>query len=113
RVSAVVAKIASLLNIKVLLKGSDEAKIVSFGKVHGRAMSIKTLAKTCLDHIVDKDQTIYICHCDAKDDANKLKDLVVAGGCKNVELYYYDLITGAHVGPGTLAIFYMGENRNN
>ena len=113
RVSAVVAKIASLLNIKVLLKGNDEAKIVSFGKVHGRMMSIKTLAKTCLDHIVDINQTIYITHCDAEEDAQKLKDLLVAGGCKNVELYYYDLITGSHVGPGTLAVFYVGENRNN
>ena len=76
-------------------------------------MSIKTLAKTCLDHIVDKNQTIYITHCDAEEDAQKLKDLLVAGGCKNVELYYYDLITGSHVGPGTLAVFYVGENRNN
>ena len=39
-------------------------------------------------------------------------DMLIKGGCPNVEVYPYDLVTGAHVGPGCVAIFYVGENRN-
>lgn len=113
RVTNLVAKIASLLNIKVLLKGSDEAKIVSTGKVHGKVMAIKSLASTCLEHIVDKEnQVVYISHCDDLESANKLKELLVAGGIKNIYIAIHDLATGSHIGPGSVGVFYIGENRN-
>lgn len=113
RVSSLVAKIATLLNIKVLLKGSDEAKIVNTGKVHGKVMALKSLANTCLEHIKDKEnQIVYISHCDDVEDANKLKDLLTAGGVKNIYIAIHDLATGSHIGPGSIGVFYIGENRN-
>jgi hypothetical protein len=33
-------------------------------------------------------------------------------GVKNVEIYFYDLITGSHLGPDSLALFYVGNNRD-
>ncbi len=112
RVSKTLARIAKLLNLKVMLYGSSESKIEFAGKVHGRKLAISTLAKTCSKHIVDKSQTVYIAHCDALDDANKLKEHLEKEGINNVEIYYYDLITGSHVGRGTVALFYVGENRD-
>lgn len=113
RVKPIVAKLANLLKIKVLLKGSDESNITMTGKTIGRVLSIKKLASTCLEHINKKvKQVIYIAHCEAKKDAEALKKLLVEGGLTNIEIYPYDLITGSHVGPGALALFYVGENRN-
>lgn len=112
RVTKTLATIAKFLNLKVMLYGSKESKIEFAGKVHGRKLAIAHLAKNCLKHIVDKNQTVYITHCDALEDASKLKELLLKEGISNVEIYYYDLITGAHVGKGTIAIFYVGENRD-
>ena len=113
RVKPIVAKLANLLKIKVLLKGSDESNITMTGKTIGRLLSIKKLASTCLEHINKKvKQVIYIAHCEAKKDAEALKKLLIEGGLTNIEIYPYDLITGSHVGPGALALFYVGENRN-
>ena len=113
RVKPIVAKLASLLKIKILLKGSYESNITMTGKTIGRIMSIKKLASTCLENIALKvRQTIFIAHCEAKKDAEFLKDLLVKGGLSNIEIYPYDLITGSHVGPGALALFYVGENRD-
>ena len=57
-------------------------------------------------------QTVYISHCDVYDDALSLKNYLVEHGVKNVEIYFYDLITGSHIGPDSLALFYVGENRD-
>lgn len=113
RVKPIVAKLANLLKIKILLNGSYESAIAMTGKVIGRTASIKKLAKQCLEYINRKvKQTIYITHCNAKEDAEQLRDLLVQGKLKeNIEIYPYDLITGSHVGPGTIAIFYIGEDR--
>ncbi len=113
RVKPIVAKLANLFKIKVMLNGSYESAIAMTGKVIGRMASIKKLAKQCLDHINKKiKQIIYITHCNVKEDAEVLKKLLIDGGLKDIEIYPYDLITGSHVGPGTIALFYVGNNRD-
>lgn len=112
RVNKVVAKIANVLRIKVLLKGSNESTIVSTAKVAGRKLSIKRLTKQCIDYIKQpENQTVYITHCNCLEDAEKMKQELIANGIKKVEIYDYDLVTGSHLGPNALAIFYIGENR--
>ena len=112
RVKPIVAKLASLLKIKILLNGSYESEIAMTGKTIGRTNSIKKLANQCLDYIDRKvPQIIYITHCNALEDANLLKTLLEAGGLKDIEIYPYDLITGSHVGPGCIAMFYVGKDR--
>ena len=112
RVNKVVAKIANALHIKVLLKGSNESTIVSTSKVPGRKLSIKRLTKQCIDYIKHPErQTVYITHCNCLDDANKMREELLNNGIPNVEIYDYDLVTGSHLGPNALAIFYVGSNR--
>ena len=52
-----------------------------------------------------------IAHCNCVDEANDLAEKVKALGAKDVIIEYYDLCTGSHVGPGTLALFFMGKDR--
>ena len=113
RVSALLAKFINFLRIKVILKGSNKSKIEVASKVSGRKMALKKLAETCLAKIRNPEkQTVYISHCDVYDDAVSLKNYLVDHGVKNVEIYFYDLITGSHLGPDSLALFYVGENRD-
>ena len=113
RVSALLAKFINFLRIKFILKGSNKSKIEVAGKVSGRKMALKRLAETCLAKIRHPEkQTVYISHCDAYDDALSIKNYLTDHGVSNVEIYFYDLITGAHIGPDSLAIFYVGENRD-
>ena len=92
RVNKVVAKIANALKIKVLLKGSNESTIVSTAKVPGRKLSLKKLAKQCIDYIRKPEkQTVYITHCNCLDDANKMKDELMKNGINNVEIYDYNV----------------------
>ncbi len=113
RVNKVVAKIANALKIKVLLKGSEESTIVQTGKVGGRKLALKKLTNQCIDYIVNKDsQTVYITHSNCYEDALKVKDNLLEAGIKNIEIYNYDLVTGSHIGPRALAIFYVGKDKS-
>lgn len=110
RVSRLLAKFANLINIKVLLKHNSESKIAFAGSAIGRKNSIKKLAKLILEKIdMNVDQIVYITHCDSIEDAEKLKGFLVEGGVKNIETYDYDLISGAHIGPNSLAVFYIAK----
>ena len=83
------------------------------GIARGRKSSIKKLAETCLEKIVNPDnQIVYISHSDCLEDANTLKNILKEGGIKHICMAIYDFITGTHVGPGTLAIFYEGANKD-
>lgn len=112
RINRVVAKIASALKIKVLLKGSNDSTIVSTAKVPGRKLSLKKLAKQCIDFIKNaKDQIVYITHCNCLKDALEVKKMLKEKNIDNVEIYDYDLVTGSHLGPNALAIFYVSDSR--
>ena len=113
RVNKVVAKIANALKIKVLLKGSEESTIVQTGKVGGRKLALKKLTNQCIDYIVNPDsQIVYITHSNCYIDALKVKDNLLEAGIKNIEIYNYDLVTGSHIGPRALAIFYVGKDKS-
>ncbi len=112
RVSKTVAMVASALNVKVLLEGNIKSEIAQLGKAIGMKMALKTLAKRCIANIKDAyQQIVYIAHCNDMDDATRLEGYLKEGGIPNIEIYPYDLITGTHVGQGTIALFYETESR--
>ena len=63
-------------------------------------------------NIANKDENVYITHCNAIEDVKFFESLLHAKGITHTEIYYFDLVTGAHVGPGTIAVFYEGNNRD-
>lgn len=114
RVSALIYSIGALLDIKPMLRASREATIESCGKVHGRKKALMTLVRSVKEHIIDPEkQTIFIAHCDVEEEANKVAEMIrETVPVKDVYVHVYDLCTGAHVGPGTIAIFYYGQERD-
>ena len=110
RVSKVLGKFLNLINIRVMLKRSEKSTIAFAGAVMGRSLSIKKLAKTVVENIdTSKEQIIYITHCSSLDGANKLKEYLERENLQNIEIYDYDLISGAHIGPRSLAVFYVSK----
>lgn len=110
RVSKTLARFVKFLNIRVLLKRSESSKIAFAGTALGRGKAIKALAKVTIDNIdLDKNQVVYITHCNCLEDALDLKAKLEAGNIKNIEIYDYDIISGAHIGPNSLAVFYVAK----
>lgn len=114
RISATLAIAGTLLSIKPVLKadGAKNAKLVFAGKEHGRKKALSALAKAFAENVVNPaNQTVAITHADCEEDALALAETVKSLGAKDVIIEYYDLCTGAHVGPGTVALFFLGQDR--
>ncbi len=113
RISAAEALIGNLLSIKPILKANDEGCIVVHDKVRSRSRALDYLVEMTKARIVNPaTQIIGIAHCDASMEADYIanrfrRELPV----QDVIVRYYDLCTGSHVGPGTIAIFFMGQDR--
>lgn len=113
RISGAEAAIGNLLNIKPILRGNTEGKIVVQEKVRTRNRSIETLIGYVKNNITNaENQVIALAHCDVPEEASYVsQELKTRCGVKDVIEIYYDLCTGAHVGPGTIAIFFYGKER--
>lgn len=114
RISATLALAGTILNIKPILKadGGSPAKIIFFSKERGRKKSLAALADAYRENSTEPEkQTVAITHADCEEDALYLADLIRKIGVKDIIIEYYDLCTGAHVGPGTVALFFFGHDR--
>ena len=113
RLSNAAAVVATVLNIKPLLKGNEDGKIVSFAKLLGRKRSIEAIAEQYKKLVVEPEtQTIGIAHADCLKDAQYLIELIKRSAPpKDILLVDYEPVTGSHVGPGALALFFIGSEQ--
>lgn len=114
RVSATSAIVGSLLNIKPILFGDSEGKINLYSKVRGKRKTIEQLALKYEQRCTDLEDFVGIAHGDCDEDANYLSSLLKEKGCKGEIINVcYEPVTGAHVGPGTVALFFSGQDRDS
>ena len=113
RISAATAVVGTMLKIKPVLHVDDEGHLINISKVRGRKASIQALAQKAIELGKDFDNsTMFICHGDCIEDAEYLAALVKETcGAKEVFIGYTGAVIGSHSGPGTLALFFMGEHR--
>lgn len=115
RISTAAAIAGTILNIKPILRadGGSPAKLSFFAKERGRKKALTAILDACRQRAVNiENQTVAIAHADCEEDALYLADtLKTQYGVKNVIIEYYDLCTGSHAGPGTVALFFMGKDR--
>jgi DegV family protein with EDD domain len=113
RVSGFTAAIGSILGIKPILYGDSTGHIVACMKVRGRKKSIEAIVEKYKEKHMDiPDQKIFISHGDCLDDANEVARLVkqVTPGVE-ITICQHEPFSGAHVGPGMLALFFWGKER--
>lgn len=113
RVSAATAVLGAMLNIKPVLHVDNEGHLISMVKARGRKAAIQTLAAKMGETQGDWDNsTVFICHADAKADAEKLAAMVKERyGVKEAFIGNLGAVIGSHAGPGTLALFFMANHR--
>ena len=112
RISGAAALVGSVLGIKPILRGDETGHIVSCGKVRGNKKAYAELADYFDKRALDKTARIGIAHADNREGTDYLLGLLrergFTGEC--LELYY-EPVTGAHVGPGTVALFFYGTEK--
>jgi DegV family protein with EDD domain len=113
RVSAATAAIGSVLNIKPLLYGDYEGHIVSCAKPRGRKKAIEAILEKYRKMAVEpENRRVFISHGDCLDEAQLLADQVCAiAKPKELIICPHEPFTGCHVGPGMLALYFMGTAR--
>ena len=113
RVSAATALVGTMLQIKPVLHVDDAGHLINVGKARGRKASIEALAKKMGElGTPSANETVFICHGDCLEDAKYLEKIVKEQyGVKDVQIYYVGAVIGSHSGPGTLALFFLGEHR--
>lgn len=111
RLSNLEAAVGTVLQIKPLLKGDPEGKIVCFAKVRGRQRAIEEMAKRYAELVVSPEtQTVCISHADCEADAQILASMLKrAKAPKDILIVDYEPVTGSHVGPGALALFFLSD----
>lgn len=113
RISATAAFAGMLLNIKPFLTISNLGKVLPLNKLRGRKKALNALFEKVLEKIENsEEQTIAISHGDCIEDAITLKKLILSKiKAKNVIMSYVGPVVGSYGGPGSLAVFFLGKER--
>lgn len=112
RVSAAVAVVGSMLGIKPVMHVDNEGHLINMEKARGRRRAIERLAEKAAELGTElAGQTLFISHGDCIDDVRYLEERLHALGVKKTLVNYVGPVIGAHSGPGTLALFFVGRER--
>ncbi|MBO4326888.1 MAG: DegV family protein [Clostridia bacterium] len=113
RVSAAAAFFGGVLGIKPVLHMDDPGHLIPVTKVKGRKNSLIKMADKYGELSIDpKSGKVFISHGDCIDDANELAAMLKERYGADVDLItYVGPVIGAHSGPGTLALFFLGRER--
>ncbi len=117
RVSGTAAAIATVLNICPIMRLDAHGAIKAYDKVRGKNKAIETTLKTMLEHVekgTAYDGPCYICHSRCLDLAQQLvaaieKEIPALQG--KIRICDIGTIIASHSGPGTVAVFFYGDER--
>ena len=113
RIGAATALFGTMLSIKPVMHVDDGGRLTPVGKVRGRRASLLALVdemeKTAAD---PQNQTVFISHGDCLADAELVAEEIRRRfGTKDIHINYVGPVIGSHSGPGTVALFFLGDPR--
>ena len=113
RVSAAAQLVGSLLSIKPVLHVDNDGHLIPVKKVRGRKASLSALVDMMAQTAINPgEQTVFISHADSIDDANFVANQVRERfGTSDIRINQIGPVIGSHCGPGTMALFFIGEHR--
>lgn len=115
RVSKATAILGTMINVKPILHVDDEGHLIALSKVRGRKKSLQALVDSMekqMGTYKNQNDIVFISHGDSLADAQYVADLVKQRfGIDSFLINYVGPTIGAHSGPGTIALFYMGDYR--
>ncbi len=112
RVKAGAAIIGTALSIKPYGVIEEDGTLPMVGKCRGKKSSLHKLFEMMSRLQSDPEGEAMICHCDAADDANSLKNLILEAYPKK-KVYSVNVgpVIGAHLGPGAVTLFFWATGR--
>ncbi|MBR3300115.1 MAG: DegV family protein [Clostridia bacterium] len=117
RVSGATATIATILGICLIMHLNNDGRIIAYDKVRGKKKALQRTLSEMIDHAengVNYDGLCFINHSDCYSDALILKKEIEAN-FKNLKgkVMIRDIgnIIASHCGPGTVALFFVGDVR--
>ena len=113
RLSTTGALVGTMLGIKPILHVDNEGHLINMSKVRGRKASLQTMVDKVRQTSIDPaSQTMAICHGDCPEDAQWIAEKLKAElNVPEVIIAPTGTVIGAHSGPGTLALFFLGTQR--
>jgi DegV family protein with EDD domain len=113
RISPTTAFFGNMLGIKPVLHVDNDGHLINILKVRGRRVSIMTLADKYGELCDDQDKKIvYISHADCLREAEELGKIIKEKyGAETKLITNVGTVIGAHSGPGTIALFFIGKER--
>lgn len=113
RLSNMAAFVGTLLSFKPILKVNDEGRIISLTKVRGRKKALRAIVDMMKERLTNPEkQVIFISHGDCKEEVEHLKELILKElKVKAFIINYIGSAVGTHAGPGTIALFFLGDQR--
>lgn len=113
RLSGASSTIGTILQIKPILRGDKEGHIVAFENHRGRKHAINALVELFKKKARNiHENRIAISHGDCLEDAKLLAARIKEiASPKELIIAMHEPLTGAHVGPGMLALFFFGDGR--
>ncbi len=114
RVTGAAAFVGNLLHIKPVLNVDYEGHLIPREKEQGRRRALKCLVDKMAANIYKSEgQRIFISHGDDVEDAKKLAEMVHERfpEISDITINPIGAVVGAHSGPGTIALFFMGRSR--
>lgn len=116
RVSGPAAMIGTVLGICPIMRLNEKGSILAYGKVRSKKKAILETVKVMEEHVqngYDYDGKCFICHADCLEDAEAVKAMIEEK-FKNVDVKIFDIgtIIASHTGRGTVALFYLGDDRS-
>ena len=114
RISGARAFFGGLLNVKPIIISDVNGKNVSIEKVKGRKTSLDKIVERTVVEFVKNDNydDIFVMHADCAQDAETVKEKLIAEiGIEGEKIHigYIGPIVGASVGPGTVAVYFLGK----
>lgn len=115
RVSKTAAVIGTMISLKPILHVDNEGHLIPLSKVRGRKKSLIALVDSMeqqMGSYRDQNDIVFISHGDCEEEARFVADLIQQRfGIDSFLINFVGPTIGAHSGPGTMALFYMGEYR--
>ena len=113
RISSATAVLGSMLQIKPVLHVDNEGHLINMGKARGRIASLTAIVDHMEQTVIrPEEQVVFISHGDCLEDAQRVaEDVRHRLGVKQVVVNNIGPVIGAHAGPGTVALFFLGTQR--
>ena len=113
RISAAVAAIGGVLNIKPILSFDKQGKLLNIDKVRGVKKAISFIKTKMETEGPDELKEVFIVHTDNEEAANELAEFVRSRFGIEPHVQIMGPVIGSHVGPNAFALGYISKSERN